>query len=143
MPHTIAHYQRKLSGPIIDRIDMFITVDEVDHSNLLTTITPQKQSAKSTLQATVQRAREVQQERNGADMLNASLTNQRIKKASSLATDAKELLDMAASKLAISARSYMRIIKVARTIADIEQSTSIEKSHVTEALTYRRQEQTL
>lgn len=143
LPHTIAHYQRKLSGPIVDRIDLYVTVDEVDHANLLNTANPSSTHSANSIKEHVESARQRQIKRYSDQTLNAHLTNQLIKKSAMLSTDAKKLLDQAASSLDISARSYMRTIKVARTIADLENSETIEPAHISEALTYRRQEQPL
>jgi magnesium chelatase family protein len=89
----------------------------------------------------IQQARQRQTDRYAsAQHTNASLDNQRIKKHAALTDDARELLNMAAERLGISARGYMRTVKVARTIADLEQSETIEKHHVSEALQYRRSE---
>lgn len=143
LPHAIAHYQRKLSGPIIDRIDLYVTVDEVDHANLLTNTKPNSQYSSEFIRNLVLRAREKQHQRYLDKRLNANLNNQLIKQSGLLTIEAKVLLDQAASTLDISARSYMRTIKVARTIADLDESESIEPHHISEALTYRRQEQVL
>ena len=74
---------------------------------------------------------------------NASLSHRQLKQHANLSVAAKDLLDQAGAKLGISARAYMRIIKVARTIADLEDSKSIEVPHITEALQYRRQQSTM
>ncbi|MGB4759292.1 MAG: YifB family Mg chelatase-like AAA ATPase [Candidatus Saccharimonadales bacterium] len=143
LPHAIAHYQRKLSGPIIDRIDLYVTVDEVDHKNLLGSTNPSSQYSSDFIRDSVFHARKKQQQRYTDRRLNADLNNQLIKQSGRLTPAAKALLDQAASNLDISARSYMRAIKVARTIADLDQSETIEPHHISEALTYRRQEQPL
>ena len=136
--NDIIRYQRKLSGPILDRIDLYVDVDEVDHSTLL----GEKRSEPSeAIKSRVLNARKMQQARHNDPMIvNAGLTNKQIKQHAKLSGDAKELLDTAAEKLGISARAYMRTIKVARTIADLEGSATIEIPHVTEALQYRRQQ---
>lgn len=128
-------YQKKLSGPILDRIDIHITVGAVDHAQLL------KQSAKSEsdlASTSVTNAREHQYKRQGN--LNRSLSNRQIKALANIAPDAEALLNGAAGSLQLSPRSYMRTIKVARTIADLENSDSIEKSHIAEALQYRQRD---
>lgn len=143
LPHAIAHYQRKLSGPIVDRIDLYVTVDEVDHANLLGTAKPNQEYSAKIVRELVTQSRNSQLKRYGDQTLNAHLTNQLIKRSANLSPAAKNLLDQAATNLDISARSYMRTIKVARTIADLEDSKTIEPAHISEALTYRRQEQAL
>jgi magnesium chelatase family protein len=136
-PHVIARYQRKLSGPILDRIDLFVEVDNVRHDTLLST-TQNSESSKS-IHTRVRTARQRQHKRYGSDsMCNARLTNRLIKQTAQLETDAKEMLNQAAERLKISARVYMRLIKVARTIADLDGSDSIQLKHITESIQYRR-----
>lgn len=133
----IVKYQRKLSGPIMDRIDLYVDVNEVEHSTLLGS--HQAESSK-TIRERVLHARNLQQKRHSDPMINnSSLSNRQLKQHANLSPAAKDLLDQAGTKLGISARAYMRIIKVARTIADLDDSKSIEVPHITEALQYRRQ----
>lgn len=137
--YDIVKYQRKLSGPIMDRIDLYVDVDEVEHAKLLGN---GQAEPSAVIRSRVLRARKRQHARlNNPKILNASLNNRQLKQHSSISTSAKELLDQAAEKLGISARAYMRIIKVSRTIADLADSDSIEVPHITEALQYRRQTQ--
>jgi len=136
----IVKYQRKLSGPILDRIDLYVDVDEVAHATLLD---GKQAESSAVIRERVLRARQLQRQRYQDPMLvNSGINNQQIKRYASLTPAAKELLDTAAEKLGISARAYMRIIKVARTIADLDDSKTIEVPHITEALQYRRQENT-
>lgn len=139
--NDILKYQKKLSGPIMDRIDLYVDVDEVEHSSLL----GDKQAEPSSkIRERVLRARKLQQTRyNDPMIVNANLSNQQLKRNTYLTTDAKELLDRAAEQLGISARAYMRVLKVARTIADLDDSKSVEIPHITEALQYRRQPQNI
>jgi magnesium chelatase family protein len=134
--NDIVKYQRKLSGPIMDRIDLYVDVDEVNHASLLG---DKQAEPSSNIRERVLKARKLQQTRYQDPMVvNASLTNQQIKRSTHLVPTAKELLDRAAEQLGISARAYMRILKVARTIADLDDSKTIEIPHITEALQYRR-----
>lgn len=128
-------YQKKLSGPILDRIDIHITVGAIDHGQLL------KQSTKSESDVAashVAGARERQYARQ--KILNRNLSNRQIKALANLLPESESLLNNAASSLQLSPRSYMRTIKVARTIADLEGSESIAKTHVAEALQYRQRD---
>ena len=137
--NDIVKYQRKLSGPILDRIDLYVDVEEVEHASLLG---ESKAETSKSIRNRVLNARKLQQARYQDPMIvNASLSNQQLKRNTHLARDAKELLDKAATQLSISARAYMRILKVARTIADLDDSKSVEIPHITEALQYRRQPQ--
>lgn len=137
MPSQILRYQRKLSGPIIDRIDLHVSVDGVRHQDLLGSNKSSETSEQ--IQKRVVSARKKQLERFKKPQTNSSMNNRAIKTQALLETSAKDLLDQAAEKLDISARGYMRTIKVARTIADLENSETIQTKHISEALQYRPQ----
>lgn len=135
--HTILRYRQKLSGPIMDRIDLHVNVEEIEHEKLLTTNSDGSEGD-TKIRISVEKARETQKLRFGSPTkLNADMNNQEIKTKSLLSANAQELLNQAAKNLGLSARSYMRVIKVARTIADLDISTQISEAHITEALHYR------
>jgi len=136
LPGNIEKYQRKLSGPILDRIDLYVDVNEVKHSSLLK---DHKEEPSQAVQARViaARARQLKRYRDPLKH-NATLTNRDLKRFSSLTPAAEALLNQAAERLNISARSYIRVVKVAQTIADLAGSPSIDVVHITEALQYRR-----
>ena len=136
MPHQILKYRRKLSGPILDRIDLYVDVHEIDNSRLLSEI-PSSEYTTVSVSERVAMARKRQTARFGVAKLNADMTNRDIKAKAELSDPAKTMLDTAAEKFSLSARAYMRTIKVARTIADLDSSTAIEPKHVAEALQYR------
>lgn len=139
-PYQIQRYQQRLSGPIIDRIDLFANVHEVEHARLLAKNTSTTQDTRQR----IQRARHAQAKRFGnATKLNADMNNADIKQRAYFSPPAKTILDTAAQKLDLSARSYMRTIKLARTIADLDDSPTIETDHITEALQFRPQITTL
>lgn len=129
----IQQYQKRLSGPILDRIDIHITVGSIDHDKLLKT---SDKSASPDIKKRVQTARALQYKRQEKD-LNSILDNKKLKKFAMADQDALDLLNKAAGTLELSARSYMRVLKVARTIADIEQSQNITQKQIAEALQYR------
>lgn len=137
LPQQIINYEKKLSGPILDRIDLYVEVEEVAHERLLNSDTKEEPSNK--ILERVACARQLQTQRYGRARLNRTMTNSDIKKYSQLSDPAEQLLNQAANKLGLSARGYMRCIKVARTVADLEQSKEITSAHVSEALQYRRQ----
>lgn len=138
LPSQIMHYRNRLSGPILDRIDLCASVHEIDHDKLLI------QSADARADAAVRKriasARKLQAGRFGSpSKLNTDMTNADIRQLALLEAPAATILNLAARKLDISARAYMRTIKVARTIADLEGQAKIGTAHLTEALAYRSQ----
>lgn len=137
LPHQILQYRRKLSGPILDRIDLYVDVHEIDNSQLLTRRTPGSTTG-DTVRARIAAARTRQARRFSINAkLNSDMTNRDIQTHGQLEPEAKNLLDQAAAKFELSARAYMRTVKVARTIADLGDSETIQSPHIAEALQYR------
>lgn len=137
MPHEILKYQKKLSGPILDRIDMHVDVDEINHSSLMKRHQAEP-SAK--IRERVILARQRQLNRYGDTQTNnASLSSRQIKQFIQIEPDALTLLNKAAEQLELSARAYMKVIKVAQTIADLEGWQKVNSPALSEALQYRRQ----
>lgn len=139
--HQIMNYQKKLSGPIMDRIDLHLNVPAVDVNKLVISdqrTVNSKQSAK--IREKVIEARKIQHQRLAKiDGLhcNADMKNKHLKEMANLSDPANMLLKQAVNKFGLSARTYFRLIKVARTIADLGGSGDISDTHVAEALQYR------
>ena len=131
-------YIAKLSGPILDRIDISIEVRGVDYDKM---ISKADGESSSSMRKIVTDARKIQEKRfreNGVKIFsNSSMGIRDIEKFCILDSKAKNMLNMAMQKFSMSARSYNKILKVSRTIADIENKEVIEISHITEALQYR------
>ena len=133
-PDQILRYQKKISGPLIDRIDLHIEVPAVEVKDL------RRHDLGHEEQSEIIRNRVVlshgrQFERQGC--LNSELTNDLLKQVCSLDAMGEQLIDKAVQDLGLSVRGYHRVLKVARTIADIEASRDIKASHIAEALGYR------
>ncbi|HVO86392.1 MAG TPA: YifB family Mg chelatase-like AAA ATPase [Candidatus Binatia bacterium] len=136
-PGAIAKYQKKVSGPILDRIDLHLAVNDVDHRKILEK--RERSAESSSIRQRVEKAYDLQVSRFGSARFNSSMTNQEIRQLARLPDEAKDFLDNAATRLGISARAYIRVVRVARTIADLEEAEAIEKTHISEALSYRQQ----
>lgn len=128
----IARYTKKLSGPIVDRIDLWVPVQHVEYNTLHDTA-HEKES--ETIRSEVQLVRDIQKAR--WNKLNSALTSNEVQQHAHLCDDARIQLQIYAEKLKLSPRVYMRTIKVARTIADLDRSAQITTSHILEALQYR------
>jgi magnesium chelatase family protein len=134
----ILAYQKRLSGPLLDRIDMVIPVARVAHKDLMVKNDHQK-IQHSTAQNAIANAHIKQTVRYGSSLKNnSSLTSAEIKTYLQLDESGQSFLITAAEKLELSARSYFRVIKVARTIADLDNSDAITTVHLSEALQYRQ-----
>lgn len=137
----IAKYNHRISGPILDRIDLSVTVSSVEIEKL--SITSQKAANSTTSKQAknqVVKAREIQTKRFSGLKLytNSQMRNKEVKKFCLLTPESENLLKVASNKYDFSARSYFRLIKTARTIADIENSIKILPLHMAEALQYKQ-----
>jgi len=146
----IARYHSKISGPLLDRIDIHIEVPAARYQELSSNI-PAESSAQ--IKARVEKTREIQRERFSAKILggsaticggknegilcNALMSHKQVRKFCTLGKDESELLKMAMSELNFSARAYDKILKVSRTIADLAGSEDIKTEHLSEAIQYR------
>ncbi|MBL7045480.1 MAG: YifB family Mg chelatase-like AAA ATPase [Parcubacteria group bacterium] len=136
-PVEQARYDKKISGPIVDRIDMWIEVGHVEHSKLGG---EGKERESHKLRELVSTARKIQEKRfkkvSGMST-NAEMGVKELDKFVNLDTKERQLLNDAATKLNLSPRSYHRVIKLARTIADLSKSEKVESGHLLEAIQYR------
>lgn len=137
----IARYQKRVSGPILDRIDMYLAVHDVAYSKLLDNT--KRMSETDKIKPVIAQAYATQRQRFNKVRYNNSMSNKEIRELANLTDSAKNLLDTVAEKLGISARAYVRTVKVARTIADLDNQKNIAPEHIAEALAYRQQPQTL
>ncbi len=138
-PSDLDKYKRKLSGPIMDRIDIWVTVGAVDFDKLST---EQSYGEKTnTIKERVLKARETQEKRfkraTRKIKTNSEMNVKELNTFAPLSEEVKQILNQSAERLQLSARAYHRTIKLARTIADLEGSENISASHVLEALQYR------
>lgn len=133
---SINKYMNKISGPLLDRIDIQIEVEPVKYQNLDSS---EKGENSETIKKRVNRARKIQQERLAEYGLfsNAELTPKLIEKFCKLDQNGRKILKNSFEKLGLSARAYGRILKVARTIADLDEKENIQVNHLAEAIQYR------
>lgn len=138
MPGTLAGYQRKLSGPIVDRIDLWVKVSKINHDKLSET---HHGETTETVRARITQARKRQEERFGEHPRSITTNNEMraddVEKYILLSPALRTLFNTSAEKLKLSPRSYHKVLKVARTIADLDNSDSITEHHLLEALAYR------
>lgn len=135
-PNEIKRYTRKISGPLLDRIDIHIRVPRVEYKDLTSV---KKSESSAAIRKRVMAAREIQLERLASchAYCNAQMNHAALQKTCVLTESAKKLLEQVFSKMKLSARSYDRIIKVGRTIADLDKSANIEDRHIAEAVQLR------
>jgi magnesium chelatase family protein len=137
----IANYKKKISGPIVDRIDMWVSISKIEYDKL--SEKPSTNESSETIQKRIIKARLIQSKRFILNKINNKNYNSEmsvsdIEKIITLNKDNRELLKNSAEKLSLSARAYHRVIKLAQTIADLEGSKEITKSNLLEALQYRQ-----
>lgn len=135
-PSQITRYKAKISGPLLDRIDIQVMVDEVKYSELTA---KEEWETSQTVRKRVDRTRLIQKHRfvNDGILTNSDMGEKHIKKYCRLSEQCEKLLEASYSSLRLSPRARSRIIKVARTIADMELCDEINESHILEAISYR------
>lgn len=142
-PLQIQRYVGRISGPLLDRIDIHIDVPAVKFRDL-TGDTPPETDDSATIRERVIAARERQLQRLGVEKIfsNAAMTPRMIRSHCRIDADSEQMLERAMTRLGLSARAYDRILKVSRTIADLEGSEGIRSAHVAEAVGYRSLDRT-
>jgi magnesium chelatase family protein len=135
----VSRYNRRISGPLLDRIDVFVDVPRVEYEKLAAAARAEPSASVS---ERVSRAREVQHRRfagEAAPRLTAEMSPPQVRDfvQAGLDADANELLRLAANQLSLSARSFHRLLKVSRTIADLDGSEKVGASHIAESIQYR------
>ncbi len=134
-PSSIHKYLNKLSGPIMDRIDLHIEVDSVTYDDINSSI---EEESSEKVKERVNKARKIQEERfNGKIHSNSEMSSQMVKKYCALSPTCEALIKTAFERFNLTARAYNRILKVARTIADLEGAEKIDTHHLLEAINYR------
>ncbi|HXH21614.1 MAG TPA: ATP-binding protein, partial [Dehalococcoidia bacterium] len=136
---TVSRYQRRISGPLLDRIDIFVEVPRIDYEKL-SSLAPAEPSV--AVRERVDRARTLQNQRfeAAATQCNAEMTPAEVRDFCQTRLDegARSLLKLATSQLSLSARAFHRILKVARTVADLAGAETIGAAHLAEAVQYRQ-----
>ncbi len=136
-PGAVQRYLNKISGPLMDRIDLHVEVIPVNYNELSD---KKKGESSKTIRERVIKARNIQEERfrNIPNIhCNAQMTTKMVNQYCKLNEECMETLKMAMKKLGLSARAYDRILKVSRTIADLDNSENIEIKHLAEAINFR------
>jgi magnesium chelatase family protein len=135
-PSMISRYQKRISGPLLDRIDIFVEVPRIEYEKLAD---DRLGEGSETVRSRVEAARQIQRERfRGTSLLcNADMTPVEVREFCNTQPAAQSLLRTAMKQLSLSARAFHRILKLARTIADLAGAETITPSHLAEAIQYR------
>lgn len=140
-PSEIKRYKDKLSGPLLDRIDLRIAIERTDSKELcikkLTNDRERKHNQNVVKNTITEAIRRQHARYKDQTTYNSNLTSSQIVKKINLTNSAKSILNQASEKLNLSARSYFKVIKVAQTIADLEEENCVNDAHILEALSYR------
>ena len=142
-PICAREYQAKISGPLLDRIDICIEVPRIDIFQEAKRDDIKNESSKDVKERVIN-ARKIQAQRykntTNKSLINANASNELLEKFAKLDSETEKVIQKAMNAYKLSMRAYTKILKVARTIADLENKENISKSHILEALRYRRTE---
>jgi len=135
-PYQIQKYRSKLSGPLLDRIDLHIDIPQVKYEHI---VSDRQEETSAQVRSRVEKARSLQLARfkNTRVFFNARMSGKMLKEFCRLTDAGKAMIKAAFSDLNLSARSHDKILKIARTIADLDGSNQIQEQHLSEALHYR------
>jgi magnesium chelatase family protein len=138
LPGMISRYQKRISGPILDRIDIHIDVPSVETQKLIGKDKEKRETSKI-IQKRVQTARNFQLKRFKGTKIksNSEMNTRDVKKYCEIDEASRAILTSALATMNLSARSYFKVLKIARTIADLAGVTNISSNHIAEALQYR------
>lgn len=140
-PAMITKYQSKLSGPLLDRVDLHVEVPRVEYDKLLSNERAET-SEQIRKRVEIARQRQIARFKNNPSLLsNADMGVSEIQEFCTLTQEARQLLELAVRRMQLSARAYHRLLKLSRTIADLSDAEQIEIQHVTEAVQYRPKQQ--
>ena len=132
----IKSYQKKFSGPLLDRIDLYVEMRRLEKNEIFDI---KKGESSESIKERVEKSREIQRQRFGNDsILNAKMNGNQIEKYCQIDEKTKLIFEQAIEELQLSVRVYDKILKISRTIADLDTSENIELTHLVEALNYRR-----
>ncbi|MGL4999165.1 MAG: YifB family Mg chelatase-like AAA ATPase [Cetobacterium sp.] len=134
-PYDLRRYTKKLSGPIIDRIDLYVQINRLDDREILD---KEVGDSSKIIKERVIKAREIQKSRFSSDKLNRDMNNNDIETFCFLNDECENTIRTSIRSLNLSMRTYHKILKVARTIADLDNAPNIEKKHLLEALSFRK-----
>jgi magnesium chelatase family protein len=132
-----ARYLSKVSGPLLDRIDIHVEVAPVEFGELVGTAPATESGAAIKQRVEAARARQAARFTGTSTNFNGKMTTAQIKKFCKLGKEAADLMSAVFGNMALSARAYHKILKIARTIADLEDSADIAAKHIAEAISYR------
>ena len=134
-PYDLRRYTKKLTGPIIDRIDLYVEIYRLNDKEILD---DNRGDSSEKIKRRVINAREIQNRRYKDEKLNRDMTNEDIEKFCYLNEECENIMRTAIRTLNLSMRTYHKVLKVARTIADLDNKIEIEKQHILEAINFRK-----